>query len=124
MYKTPFRNISLDDVLDENLRLAHEYQMLQICYLNDKNQLMDFYDHKQRAEAALRDQQQLSQLQKKLHRLLVEYFKLHALYNQAKLGKLQAASHESVQKILAVKVGVCRKEKRSFSFTECRLKSK
>ncbi|XP_026526059.1 coiled-coil domain-containing protein 178 [Notechis scutatus] len=100
------KKISLDDVLDENLRLAREYQMLQICYLNDKNQLMDFYDHKERAEAALRDQQQLSQLQKKLHRLLVEYFKLHALYNQAKLGKLQAASHESVQKILAVKGGL------------------
>ncbi|XP_013920119.1 PREDICTED: coiled-coil domain-containing protein 178 isoform X2 [Thamnophis sirtalis] len=45
----------------------------------------------------------LSQLQKKLHRLVVEYFKLQALYNQAKLGKLQGASHESVQKILAVK---------------------
>ncbi|XP_026554925.1 coiled-coil domain-containing protein 178 [Pseudonaja textilis] len=52
------KKISLDDVLDENLRLAREYQMLQICYLNDKNQLMDFYDHKERAEAALRDQQQ------------------------------------------------------------------
>ncbi|XP_034285595.1 coiled-coil domain-containing protein 178 isoform X6 [Pantherophis guttatus] len=98
--------ISLNDVLDENLRLAREYQMLQICYLNDKNQLMDFYDHKSRAEAALRDQQQLSQLQKKLHKLLVEYFKLQALYNQAKLGKLQAASHETVQKILAVKEGL------------------
>ncbi|XP_034285591.1 coiled-coil domain-containing protein 178 isoform X4 [Pantherophis guttatus] len=100
------KKISLNDVLDENLRLAREYQMLQICYLNDKNQLMDFYDHKSRAEAALRDQQQLSQLQKKLHKLLVEYFKLQALYNQAKLGKLQAASHETVQKILAVKEGL------------------
>ncbi|XP_058032911.1 coiled-coil domain-containing protein 178 isoform X2 [Ahaetulla prasina] len=100
------KKISLDDVLDENLRLAREYQMLQICYLNDKNQLMDFYDHKGRAEAALWDQQQLSQLQKKLHKLLVEYFKLQAFYNQAKLGKLQAASHEIVQKILAVKGGL------------------
>ncbi|XP_013920121.1 PREDICTED: coiled-coil domain-containing protein 178 isoform X4 [Thamnophis sirtalis] len=97
------KKISLDDILDENLRLAREYQMLQICYLNDKNQLMDFYDHKDRAKAVLRDQQELSQLQKKLHRLVVEYFKLQALYNQAKLGKLQGASHESVQKILAVK---------------------
>ncbi|XP_070603811.1 coiled-coil domain-containing protein 178 isoform X2 [Erythrolamprus reginae] len=97
------KKISLDNVLDENLRLAREYQMLQICYLNDKNQLMDFYDHKRRAEDALRDQHQLSQLQKKLHKLLVEYFQLQALYNQANLRKLQAASHETIQEILAVK---------------------
>ncbi|XP_039189507.1 coiled-coil domain-containing protein 178 isoform X2 [Crotalus tigris] len=97
------KKIFLDDVLDENLRLAREYQMLQICYLNDKNHLMDFYEHKDRAEAALWDQKQLSQLQKKLHRVLVEYFKLQAFYNQAKLGRLQAASRETVQKILALK---------------------
>ncbi|XP_063156031.1 coiled-coil domain-containing protein 178 [Candoia aspera] len=100
------KEISLDDVLDENLHLAREYQMLQICYLNDKNQLMDFCDHKGRAEAALHDQQQLSQLQKKLHRVLVEYFKLRAFYSQAGLGKLQAASHETLQKILAVQGGL------------------
>ncbi|KAM6458298.1 coiled-coil domain-containing protein 178 isoform 2-T3 [Liasis olivaceus] len=100
------KKISLDDALDENLHLAREYQMLQICYLNDKNQLMDFCNHKDRAEAALCDQQQLSQLQKKLHRVLVEYFKLRAFHSQAGLGKLQAASHETLQKILAVQEGL------------------
>ncbi|KAJ7338790.1 hypothetical protein JRQ81_012692 [Phrynocephalus forsythii] len=97
---------ALEEALDENLRLAQEYQMLQICYLTNKNELMDFYDHKVRAEAALRDQQQLSQLQRKLHRALVEYFKLRALCSQAGLAKFQATSHENVQKILAVQGGL------------------
>uniref|UniRef100_A0A6J0TE21 Coiled-coil domain-containing protein 178 n=1 Tax=Pogona vitticeps TaxID=103695 RepID=A0A6J0TE21_9SAUR len=98
--------IALEEALDENLRLAQEYQMLQICCLTNKNELMDFYDHKVRAEAALIDQQQLSQLQRKLHRALVEYFKLRALCSQAGLAKFQAASHENVQKILAVQGGL------------------
>ncbi|XP_042319125.1 coiled-coil domain-containing protein 178 [Sceloporus undulatus] len=97
---------TLKDTMDENLRLAQEYQMLQLCFLNNKNEFTDFYDHKVRAEAALRDQQQLSQLQRKLHRVLVKYFKLQALYNQARLAKFQAASHENVQKILAVQEGL------------------
>ncbi|XP_044280340.1 coiled-coil domain-containing protein 178 isoform X2 [Varanus komodoensis] len=101
------KKIAVDDAMSENLRLAQEYQMLQICYLNDKNKLMDFCDHKVRAEAALRDQQQLSQLQRKLHKVLVEYFKLRALYSQAGLAKFQAASHENFQKILAVQFSVC-----------------
>ncbi|XP_044280344.1 coiled-coil domain-containing protein 178 isoform X6 [Varanus komodoensis] len=100
------KKIAVDDAMSENLRLAQEYQMLQICYLNDKNKLMDFCDHKVRAEAALRDQQQLSQLQRKLHKVLVEYFKLRALYSQAGLAKFQAASHENFQKILAVQGGL------------------
>ncbi|XP_034981455.2 coiled-coil domain-containing protein 178 [Zootoca vivipara] len=87
---------------DENLRLAQEYQMLQLCYLNVKNELADFYDHKVRAESGLRDQQQLSRLQRKLHRVLVEYFKQRAVYSQAGLAKFQAASRENFQKILAV----------------------
>ncbi|XP_028592896.2 coiled-coil domain-containing protein 178 isoform X1 [Podarcis muralis] len=93
---------SLEFSEDENLRLAQEYQMLQLCYLNDKNELADFYDHKVRAESRLRDQQQLSRLQRKLHRVLVEYFKQRAVYSQAGLAKFQAASHENFQKILAV----------------------
>ncbi|XP_061455425.1 coiled-coil domain-containing protein 178 isoform X2 [Rhineura floridana] len=47
-------------------------------------------------------QAQLSRLQRKLHKVLVEYFKLRALYSQAGLAKFQAASHENFQKILAV----------------------
>ncbi|XP_062836476.1 coiled-coil domain-containing protein 178 isoform X4 [Anolis carolinensis] len=97
---------SLIEATDENLRLAQEYQMLQLCYLNRKNELMDFYEHKVQAEAALRDQQQFSRLQRKLHRALVKYFKLQALHSQAGLAKFQAASHENAQKILAVQRGL------------------
>nr|XP_008113110.1 PREDICTED: coiled-coil domain-containing protein 178 isoform X2 [Anolis carolinensis] len=97
---------SLIEATDENLRLAQEYQMLQLCYLNRKNELMDFYEHKVQAEAALRDQQQFSRLQRKLHRALVKYFKLRALHSQAGLAKFQAASHENAQKILAVQRGL------------------
>ncbi|XP_067323137.1 coiled-coil domain-containing protein 178 [Anolis sagrei] len=100
------KKLSLIEAMDENLRLAQEYQMLQLCYLNCKNELMDFYDHKVQAEVALRDQQQLSQLQRKLHRVLVKYFKLRALHSQAGLAKFQAASHENARKILAVQGGL------------------
>ncbi|XP_062986763.1 coiled-coil domain-containing protein 178 [Elgaria multicarinata webbii] len=100
------KKVSIHVAMNENLHLAQEYQMLQICYLNDKNKLMDFCDHKVRAEAALRDQQQLSLLQRKLHKVLVEYFKLRALYSQAGLARFQAASHENFQKILAVQGGL------------------
>ncbi|XP_053105015.1 coiled-coil domain-containing protein 178 isoform X2 [Hemicordylus capensis] len=44
----------------------------------------------------------LSRLQSKMHGVLVECFKLRGLYSQAGLAKFQAASHENVQKILAV----------------------
>nr|XP_060628719.1 coiled-coil domain-containing protein 178 [Anolis sagrei ordinatus] len=100
------KKLSLIEAMDENLRLAQEYQMLQLCYLNCKNELMDFYDHKVQAEVALRDQQQLSRLQRKLHRVLVKYFKLRALHSQAGLAKFQAASHENARKILAVQGGL------------------
>ncbi|XP_066480519.1 coiled-coil domain-containing protein 178 [Tiliqua scincoides] len=92
--------------LEENLRLAQEYQMLQICFLNDKNKLMDILDYKIRTEEALRDQKQLSRLQSKMHRVLLECFKLRGLHSQAGLAKFQAASHEDVQKILAVQGGL------------------
>ncbi|XP_015281878.1 PREDICTED: coiled-coil domain-containing protein 178 [Gekko japonicus] len=96
------KKTGLDNAMEENLRLAQEYQMLQICYLNSKDKLMDLCNNKVRAEGALRDKQQLFRLQSKMHKVLVEYFKLRGLYSQAGLAKFQAVSHENVQKILAV----------------------
>ncbi|XP_054841529.1 coiled-coil domain-containing protein 178 [Eublepharis macularius] len=100
------KKTGLDDAMEENLRLAQEYQMLQLCYLNSKDKLMDHCNYTVRAEAALRDKQQLSRLQSKMHKVLVEYFKLRGLYSQAGLAKFQAVSHENVQKILAVQGGM------------------
>ncbi|XP_077208613.1 coiled-coil domain-containing protein 178 isoform X2 [Paroedura picta] len=100
------KKTGLDNAMEENLRLAQEYQMLQICYLNSKDKLMDLCNNKVRAEGALRDKQQLSRLQSKMHKVLVEYFKLRGLYSQAGLAKFQAVSHENVQKILAVQGGL------------------
>ncbi|XP_060099824.1 coiled-coil domain-containing protein 178 isoform X2 [Heteronotia binoei] len=51
-------------------------------------------------------QKKLSRLQSKMHKVLVEYFKLRGLYSQAGLAKFQAVSHENVQKILAVQGGL------------------
>nr|XP_056710719.1 coiled-coil domain-containing protein 178 [Euleptes europaea] len=100
------KKINLDIELEENLRLAQEYQMLQICYLNNKDKLMDLCNNKVRADAALKDKQQLFRLQSKMHKVLVEYFRLRGLYSQAGLAKFQLDSHENVQKILAVQGGL------------------
>ncbi|XP_048363268.1 coiled-coil domain-containing protein 178 [Sphaerodactylus townsendi] len=100
------KKIDLDNAMEENLRLAQEYQMLQMCYLNNKDKLMDLYDNKVRAETELRDKEQFSRLQSKIHKELVEYFKLRVLYSQTGLAKFQRVSHENVQKILAVQGGL------------------
>nr|XP_025036608.1 coiled-coil domain-containing protein 178 isoform X2 [Pelodiscus sinensis] len=94
--------ITLEQMVEENLWLAQEFQIFQIYYLNDKENLMDLYDDRVKMEAAVRDHQQLSVLQSRMHRALVEYFKQRGLYSQAGLAKFQAASHENAQKILAV----------------------
>ncbi|XP_039380755.1 coiled-coil domain-containing protein 178 isoform X7 [Mauremys reevesii] len=94
--------ITLEQMIKENLWLSQEYQIFQKYYLNDKENLMDLYDDRVKVEAAVRDHQQLSVLQSRMHRALVEYFKQRGLYSQAGLAKFQAASHENAQKILAV----------------------
>ncbi|XP_067409982.1 coiled-coil domain-containing protein 178 [Emydura macquarii macquarii] len=94
--------ITLEQIVEENLWLAQEYQVFQKYYLNDKENLMDLYDDRVKMEAAVRDHQQLSVLQSRMHRALVEYFRQRGLHSQAGLAKFQAASHENAQKILAV----------------------
>ncbi|XP_019403171.1 PREDICTED: coiled-coil domain-containing protein 178 [Crocodylus porosus] len=94
--------VALEQTLKENFCLAQEYQNFQNYYLNDKGNLMDLYDNKVKVEAAVRDHEELSVLQSRMHRALVEYFKQRGLYSQAGLAKFQAASHENAQKILAV----------------------
>ncbi|XP_069813749.1 coiled-coil domain-containing protein 178 isoform X2 [Dendropsophus ebraccatus] len=93
---------ALDAVLKENVALAKEYQMLQTSCLDEKDKLMVNYENRINMEATLRDYLQISVLQSRMHRALVEFFKQRGLYNQAGLARFQAASHENAQKILAV----------------------
>ncbi|XP_053323434.1 coiled-coil domain-containing protein 178 [Spea bombifrons] len=88
--------------LNENKMLAKEYETLQSCYMNEQDKLMSSYEERLKMETALRDYLQISVLQSRMHRALVEFFKQRGLYSQAGLAKFQAASRENAQKILAV----------------------
>ncbi|XP_075682416.1 coiled-coil domain-containing protein 178 [Rhinoderma darwinii] len=93
---------ALDTALKENVALARAYQTLQTSYLDEKDKLMVNYESRIKMEATLRDYLQISVLQSRMHRALVEFFKQRGLYNQAGLARFQAASQENAQKILAV----------------------
>ncbi|CAH2285061.1 Hypothetical predicted protein [Pelobates cultripes] len=88
--------------LHENRMLAKEYKTLQSCYLDEQDKLMSVYEERLKMEITLRDYLQISVLQSKMHRALLEFFKQRGLYNQAGLATFQAASQENAQKILAV----------------------
>ncbi|XP_078541799.1 coiled-coil domain-containing protein 178 isoform X2 [Lissotriton helveticus] len=92
----------LDVDLIENRKLASKYKALQRIYLHKKDTLLDEFEKRVTLEASVRDRTQLSALQHRMHRALLEYFKLRGLYSQAGLATCQAASRENVQKILAV----------------------
>ncbi|KAG8570933.1 hypothetical protein GDO81_011473 [Engystomops pustulosus] len=93
---------NLETALKENVALAKEYRILQSNYLDEKDKLMVNYESRIKMEATLRDYLQISVLQSRMHRALVEFFKQRGLYNQAGLASFQAASQENAQKILAV----------------------
>ncbi|KAG9478948.1 hypothetical protein GDO78_012556 [Eleutherodactylus coqui] len=93
---------ALEVALKENVALAKEYQTLQTSYLDEKDKLMINYESRIKMEATMRDYLQISVLQSRMHRALVEFFKQRGLYNQAGLARFQAASQENAQKILAV----------------------
>ncbi|XP_072267371.1 coiled-coil domain-containing protein 178 isoform X2 [Pyxicephalus adspersus] len=93
---------ALEEALKENTTLAKEYKTFQSNYLDEKDKLMQNYESRLRTEATIRDYLQISVLQSRMHRALVEFFKQRGLYNQAGLARFQAASQENAQKILAV----------------------
>ncbi|XP_071890742.1 coiled-coil domain-containing protein 178 isoform X2 [Anas platyrhynchos] len=93
---------TLEQVIKENLWLAQEYQISQNCYLNSKEDLTELYDNRIRMEASVRDYQQLCVLQSRMRRALAAYLSQRGLYGQAGLARIQAASQENAQKILAV----------------------
>lgn len=90
------------DSLEENLRLAQEYQKLQTTFLTEKDNYFNLYDRQLSLDAPIRDQNQLCQLQRRIHKVWQEHFKLVVLYSQRRLAKFQTDSQESIQEILAV----------------------
>ncbi|XP_075172474.1 coiled-coil domain-containing protein 178 isoform X2 [Anomaloglossus baeobatrachus] len=93
---------ALEIALKENVAVAKEYQTLQSSYLDEKDKLMVNYETRINMEAAQRDYLQISVLQSRMHRAMVEFFKQRGLYSQAGLARFQAASQGNAQKILAV----------------------
>ncbi|XP_052559839.1 coiled-coil domain-containing protein 178 isoform X2 [Tympanuchus pallidicinctus] len=93
---------NLEQIIRENLLLAKEYQMSQKCYLNCKEGLTELYDSRIKVEDSFRDHQQLWVLQSRMRRALAAYLRLRGLHGQAGLARIQAASQENAQKILAV----------------------
>ncbi|XP_021242133.1 coiled-coil domain-containing protein 178 isoform X2 [Numida meleagris] len=94
--------VNLEQIIKENLLLAQEYQMFQKCYLNCKEDLTELYDSRIKVEDSVRDHQQLWVLQSRMRRALAAYLRLRGLHGQAGLARIQAASQENAQKILAV----------------------
>ncbi|XP_050748458.1 LOW QUALITY PROTEIN: coiled-coil domain-containing protein 178 [Gymnogyps californianus] len=93
---------ALEQIIKENLWLAQEYQIFQNYYLNSKEDLIEVYDNRIRMEAAFRDHQQLRALQRRLRGALAARWSRRGLSIQAGLARIQAASQENAQKILAV----------------------
>ncbi|XP_039113312.1 coiled-coil domain-containing protein 178 isoform X2 [Hyaena hyaena] len=91
-----------DDALKENLRLAQEYQELQTTFLTEKDNYFNLYDRELSLAGSIRDKKQFCQLQRRIHKVWQNHFKLVVLCGQMRLAKFQTDSQESIQKILAV----------------------
>ncbi|XP_054580429.1 coiled-coil domain-containing protein 178 [Eptesicus fuscus] len=91
-----------DDSLAENLRLAQEYQKLQMEFLAEKDNYYNQYDRQLSLNASIRDKRELCQLQRQIHKTWEKYLKLVVLYSRMRLAQFQAESQENIQKILAV----------------------
>lgn len=48
-----------DDSLEENRRLAQEYQKLQMTFLSEKNHYFNLYDRQLSLDASIRDKKQV-----------------------------------------------------------------
>ncbi|XP_070308901.1 coiled-coil domain-containing protein 178 isoform X3 [Odocoileus virginianus] len=91
-----------DDSLEENLRLAQEYQRLQNIFLTVKDNYFSQYERQLSLNGSIRDKKQFCQLQRRIHKLWQKHFELVVFYSQMRLAKFQTDSQESIQKILAV----------------------
>ncbi|KAM6445474.1 LOW QUALITY PROTEIN: coiled-coil domain-containing protein 178 [Rhynochetos jubatus] len=93
---------ALEQIIKENLWLAQEYQIFQNYYLNCKEDLTELCGNRIRVGDAVRDHQQLRSLQRRLRGVLAVRRRRRGLSIQAGLARIQAASQENAQKILAV----------------------
>ncbi|XP_031220934.1 coiled-coil domain-containing protein 178 isoform X2 [Mastomys coucha] len=91
-----------DDLLEENLRLAKEYQRTQLIFLKEKEAYFNGYDRLLSLNFSLCDKKKLCQLQRKLGQKWQEYFRLVILFNESKLARFHRESQNSIQKILSV----------------------
>ncbi|XP_048452085.1 coiled-coil domain-containing protein 178 [Rhincodon typus] len=94
--------VKLALALIDNTNQTEEYQQLQQTCKSAKNQLADIYDDRQKTEIRIKDYLQLSVLQTRMHKALVEYRKQQGLYSQAGLAKSQALSNENARTIIAM----------------------
>ncbi|XP_023571510.1 coiled-coil domain-containing protein 178 [Octodon degus] len=88
--------------LEENLRLAQEYQKMQMMFLTEKDNFFREYGKQLSLNAAVSDKKQLCQLQRRLREQWQEHFRLVVFFSLMKLAKFQTDSQETIQKILAV----------------------
>ncbi|KAK6491975.1 coiled-coil domain-containing protein 178 [Huso huso] len=90
---------ALQNSRQKNLDLALEYRALQKTFLEIKSSLVCSYDKNVQKSASLQDHQQLSLLQRRMHRAVVEYFEQRSLHSQAGLATFQALSHKNSQDV-------------------------
>ncbi|XP_074133638.1 coiled-coil domain-containing protein 178 [Sminthopsis crassicaudata] len=89
--------------LEENLRLAQEYQRALKNFLQVKDWYLDEFHKKMSAEAAVRDGQQLLLLQERMHFALVDYFVLRTLFSKLELEMTQRRAHGNICRIILLK---------------------
>nr|XP_051707269.1 coiled-coil domain-containing protein 178 isoform X2 [Oryctolagus cuniculus] len=108
-----------EKLLEENLRLAREYQHIQTVFLTEKENYFTGYDKQLSLDASIRDKKQLCVLQKRMHGLWKEHLRLVVFYSQSRLANFQTDSQESIQKILAVQMSY-RHLSQHFRMTPCK----
>ncbi|XP_075877654.1 coiled-coil domain-containing protein 178 isoform X2 [Nelusetta ayraudi] len=85
--------------LEENKRLAREYEDLKERLVEARQEAVSALSQRNQAHQSFHYYTQLSLLQKRMHKALVEYFKQRSLYSRAELDRCQALSQETDQKI-------------------------
>ncbi|XP_072536362.1 coiled-coil domain-containing protein 178 isoform X3 [Salminus brasiliensis] len=93
---------NLKKALKENGELAQEYIALQKALLIARQKVANTLHEKNEAEASLHDLKQLSLLQRRMHKDMLENFEHRSVYSQAELAHCQALSNENNQKMKAL----------------------
>ncbi|CAB1448520.1 unnamed protein product [Pleuronectes platessa] len=97
---------ALKTALEENRQLASEYEGLKKILMEARHEEVSALSNKNHEHRSLHYYTQLSLLQKRMHKALVEYFKQRSLYSQAELDRCQALSQETNQKIKTAQEGL------------------